>query len=237
VEAGDPAVTGDRLVLSELVRARKSVVLKQIRGSYGKGIRFVQCLEDDRFTINGAPSSAIEVDQLTRDLDKMLVFEFVRQHPVFQQIYPDTTNAVRLLTMWDYETDAPFIACAIARFGTPESFPVDTGGVTAGIDLETGTMLEAIPHRTGERSGIHPVSGEQIEGIRIPGWLEISRSMLSICRALPQLPYVGWDIAVTEGGFQILEGNNRPWLRALQCHTPLLRDPRVRRFFQRFGVL
>jgi len=50
--------------------------------------------------------------------------------------------------------------------------------------------------------------------------------------ALHFIPYIGWDLLVTEDGFQVIEANNGPDLMLFQMHGPLLIDPRIRRFFQ-----
>jgi hypothetical protein len=54
---------------------------------------------------------------------------------------------------------------------------------------------------------------------------------------LPYIPYIGWDIIVQEEGFKIIEGNNHPGLDTLQAHRPLLKDPRVRKFYKAHGVI
>jgi hypothetical protein len=50
------------------------------------------------------------------------------------------------------------------------------------------------------------------------------------------IPYVGWDIIVTDDGFCAIEGNNHPHL-GHQDMAPLLTDPRVRAFYERFDSL
>jgi D-alanine-D-alanine ligase-like ATP-grasp enzyme len=54
--------------------------------------------------------------------------------------------------------------------------------------------------------------------------------------AFPHLPRIGWDVVVTDdGGFVILEINAHAGVETLQVHRPLLRDPRIRRFYEHHG--
>lgn len=54
---------------------------------------------------------------------------------------------------------------------------------------------------------------------------------------LPFLPYVGWDIIVTDDGYRVLEGKAFSDVNVLQIHTPLLRDPRVHSFYKAHGIV
>ncbi len=45
-----------------------------------------------------------------------------------------------------------------------------------------------------------------------------------------------WDVAVTEDGFTIIEGNDRPDT-VMQLHGPFLVDPRIRKAFEAHGVV
>lgn len=61
--------------------------------------------------------------------------------------------------------------------------------------------------------------------------------ILALAGRLSFLPYVGWDVVVTERGHAVLEGNHYCDVNLLQVHGPLLRDERVRALYARHGVL
>jgi hypothetical protein len=55
---------------------------------------------------------------------------------------------------------------------------------------------------------------------------------------VPFIRYAGWDVLVDDGGTPvIIEGNNNTDLDLFQVHGGLLRDPRVRRFYETCKVL
>jgi hypothetical protein len=47
---------------------------------------------------------------------------------------------------------------------------------------------------------------------------------------------VGWDVMVTDDGFQVIEGNKFSDVQVLQVHRPLPDDRRVRDFY-RHGII
>lgn len=71
----------------------------------------------------------------------------------------------------------------------------------------------------------------------MPGWERIKLDLLDIADQLSHIPYIGWDIIVTDDGeFSIIEANNNT-SAVIQMHDPLLCDERTRRFYERHGVL
>jgi hypothetical protein len=227
--------------LSELLRSRPGLVLKPVVGGGGVGIAFLK-RRDNGFSINERPTTPAELRAWLSGRQRNLLCDFIEQAPELAAFYPRTTNTVRLLTMWD--GDEPFAASAVLRIGTAMSYPVDNGmmgGIAAGVDLRTGTVGRAVsfPRKSKQVRwySVHPDSGQPIEGMVIPRWTEIVAQMMEVCRHVPYLRYIGWDIVVTAGGFKLVEGNHFPGLAPNQAHGPLLADPRVLRFYKAYGVV
>jgi hypothetical protein len=226
--------------LRELICAQApdgKLVFKPTGGGSGNGIVIAKWSDNELF-VNGNP---MEVEKLEEHLTKqreLLISEFVEQADYARKIFPETTNTLRVLTMIDPETDEAFIARAVHRFGSRESIPVDNfkqGGIVVDIDLETGVLGKGAT-RT-EQGGVrfveeHPESGVRVEGVQIPHWEKLQQQLLAAVDRVGVLPYVGWDIVVTNDGFSVLEGNSCTGVNILQLHRPLLSDPRVRRFYE-----
>lgn len=83
----------------------------------------------------------------------------------------------------------------------------------------------------------HPTTHSQITGLTIPHWDYTKTTILEIAKYLSFIPYIGWDVVITEEGFKILEGNDFPSLAIIQMHSPLLKDPQVRRFYEKYNVI
>jgi len=221
-----------------LAEARGSVILKPSDGSRGRGIYQLDWKPD--FSLNGRTVTPAEVRALTQKLNNYLVTETVYQAAYAKTICPATTNTVRVMTFIDPDTNEPFVARAVHRFGTYETRPTDNwsrGGLCAPVDLSTGTLGLGVKHanRTGSKlvwESHHPDTGEAIEGVRIPHWQTICGALLEAVRSTPFLTYVGWDVAVTEDDFFVIEGNKNTDIDLLQVHGGLLKDPRMRRFYE-----
>ena len=227
----------------KFAESRKSVVLKPSDGSRGKGVYRLDY--DPEPTLNGRAVTPAEVREFVRHLDNYLVTETVQQARYARAICPATTNTVRVVTIIDPETNEPFVARAVHRFGTSETQPTDNwsrGGLCTLVDLKTGKLGPAVKHPQRTEGKLrwrshHPDTGEAIEGVYVPRWEELCSALLDAVRSAPFLKYVGWDVAVTDQGFSVIEGNKNTDFDLLQVHGGLLRDPRVRHFYEHHGVI
>ena len=174
-----------------------------------------------------------------------LLCEYVEQAAYAEAIFPDSTNTIRMLTMFDPRTGEPFLARAVHRFGSSESAPLDNwteGGCVGKIDEAEGRLVEGGCRTEGgglRRVDRHPETGEPIAGRAIPRWDAIVEAVLDVAGAYPGLPYVGWDVVATddEPYVAIVEGNRYSDVNMLQAFDPLLDDPQVRRFYEYHGVI
>ncbi len=226
--------------LIRLAREQDGIVLKPVAGEKGQGVMVLREKEGG-LCLNERPIAELELATLVGSLDHYLASERVRQAAYARELFPGSANTIRLVTMVDPFTQEPFIAIAAHRIGTWRSAPVDNcccGGMSAAIDLDTGTLGPAAERASGKLiwHEKHPEVGVQIEGVQIANWQLVKESILRTLRRMPYLRYVGWDVVVTDDGFRVLEANNTPGAQ-IQVHGPLLKDPRVRQFLKHHQVL
>lgn len=166
-----------------------------------------------------------------------IITESVTPHEVVSRLFPATTNTVRMLMMRDDE--GVFIASAVIRIGSKDSGFVDNfsaGGLSCSIDISTGKIGPA-RRKNGQSLLSHPDTGQPIAGRRLPFWTETKRAAHMAMEHCPALRYVGWDIVISRVGPVFLEGNHYSDVNLLQVHKPLLRDDRVKAFYEANGVL
>ncbi|MGB9960662.1 sugar-transfer associated ATP-grasp domain-containing protein [Halobacterium sp. MBLA0001] len=236
-----PLSTGERQdpvdwVLSTL-QNDKELILKPTTTSSGKGILKLVNTEKS-FTVNSEYKRKSEISQIIEELDEYLVSRAVQQREYANTIFPDSVNTIRVITMLDPETGEAFSPAAVHRFGSTESAPTDNwgqGGYCAEVDQDTGELSKATTVPDGSVQSWyskHPDTGAQIEGASIPEWETVFQEVLSLAERIPYVPYVGWDIVLTDGAFVILEGNALPGIETLQSHSSLKSSQRVRNFYQ-----
>ena len=56
----------------------------------------------------------------------------------------------------------------------------------------------------------HPISGEKIVGFKVPMFKEAVELVKECSKIVPEIAYVGWDVAISEEGPVIVEGNCFP---------------------------
>ncbi len=238
---------GDRYRMSTTDEIIESIlggghfVVKPYGGGSGVSVSTLNAA-DGQLLLNGAAKTADEMKAFLNALDEVVLCEFVRQHEYASTIFPDSTNSIRLLSMWDYDAGEPFIPFAGHRFGRPSSAPVDNcsqGGLSCQVDVETGVLGVAHSGHTDPETRshtTHPDTGAKITGLVVPHWQFVTSKLLEVAKEMSYIPYVGWDVVVTDSGFTVIEGNNYPDL-GHQVYLPLLSLPRVRAFYQKHNIV
>ena len=205
------------------------------------GVRVISSV-DGQLTINGRTVDEDEFRAFIGKLSGALICELIVQHDYATTIFPHATNSIRILSMWDYEKNTPFLPFAGHRFGRTSSIPTDNvsqGGIPVQVDVATGVLASASLTERGKENvwlDEHPDTHARIKGVVVPNWDILTTGLVELGRQMSYIPYVGWDVVVTADGFCVIEGNNYPHL-GHQLFEPLLRDPRVRAFYERFGVI
>lgn len=178
----------------------KKVVYKPLDGNGGIGIR-VMTIEDNTYT---------ELMKLPRGV----VEAFVVQHPEMNRLTPNSVNTLRIVGIHTEEFSR--IAYAALRCGSGKSV-VDNftdGGMVAGIDLATGTVVTNGVTITGDIREAHPETEAIFKGFVIPCFEEALELVRGASKKITG--YVGWDVAISENGPVLIEANIMPGNRILQ---------------------
>ena len=188
----------------DFVKKTPVFIAKPVRGAGGTGIE------------KHATGSFSEEDLkiLYNDLvaKGMLLEECLKAH---DDIYFGTIalSTFRLYTMIDRKGDVHILK-AKYRVGTGDAI-TDTahGCVAYPISIEHGII---------EGPGInevlnskyyfyHPGCDKLVVGLKIPMWDRVLEVVTEAAKRIPQIRYIGWDIAVTNDGVEIIEGNSIPY--------------------------
>lgn len=206
------------------------VYMKPISGRGGAGVQRID--------------SPADVPKDIADERVFLIEAALAQHTYANDIYAHSSNTIKVLALKDVDTQQFFVAAAAQRIGTAATKPLDNfkrGGLSAGVDLETGRLSTAKHNAQASCQDAlthHPDSGAAIADVQVPHWQETKDLIETFSNAIPGLRMCGWDVLITEDGPKILEGCAsiaNPNL--MQAHGPVLSDQRVARFFERYGVI
>ena len=134
----------------------------------------------------------------------------------FAGFHPDSINTLRIITVKNGKSIE--VIGALFRMGVNRNY-IDnnaSGGIIVGVNPEGGTLKKwgFFKPGYGTKSDRHPDSHIKFEGYKLPHWNVI----LNYAKRAHTLFYgfhsVGWDIAVTNDGILIIEGNDN-WETAL----------------------
>ena len=96
---------------------------------------------------------------------------------------------------------------------------IHAGGLACGVALAGGVLGMASDLGSDARLGWHshhPTTGARIEGTRLPCWEGVAALAVRAHEAFADRVLIGWDIAITEGGPILIEGNRGPDMDLMQ---------------------
>ena len=192
--------------LDAFINKHSRIIVKPIDQNKGKGIRL---LDKNNFT------ESIVSHLLSEDV---LLEECITQHP--DMIFGNkSVNSIRVITVLDGYGNVHILKAGL-RCGVGEAI-VDNfsaGGVLYPLNLEGG-FVDGYGEVGGhyEYGGIHPGTDCIMMGRTIPHWSKVINIVKKAALLIPQIRYVGWDVAILKDDVELIEGNNGPGCTLLEC--------------------
>ncbi|MBP3390980.1 MAG: hypothetical protein J6L58_04750 [Clostridia bacterium] len=189
------------------------IISKPSEEACGRGV--------EKLNVADYPSADALFEHL-KSINSGLVEEFVVQHEAVAKLYPLSVNTYRIVTVL---TDGvPHIVYAFIRIGNGGRFVdnINAGGMAAPINIETGVIEYPAFDKDSIYYETHPYTNCPIKGYQLPQWEKAVETVLSAATVVPEVGYVGWDIAATKDGVVMIEGNPFPGHDILQMppHVP-----------------
>lgn len=137
-----------------------------------------------------------------------IIEELIKQIPEMAQWNPTSVNTIRFTTFKDIE--GIHYHCPFMRTGRGGAV-VDNGGrggIYAVIDVDSGKIASNGMDELGLEYVNHPDSKIQYKGWQVPQWRELcllAKEMHETIMA--EHKYIGWDFALTDDGWVVIEGN------------------------------
>lgn len=186
----------------KFVRKHSEVIIKPIGGQEGQGVR--------KFKLANNPN--VEFSKLYNELknEDVLVEQIIQQHP--RMVFGNTSvNTIRTMTVLDKHGKGHVVR-AILRAGVGDC-DVDNycmGGSAYEIDLETGLICTRAHSKVNPGSIYHRGTNIVMLGYQIPNWDKVIEDSCRAAECVPNLRLIGWDVAITETGTDLIEGNHNP---------------------------
>ncbi len=196
-------------------------ICKPQYGAQGNGVYLIEKKNGDVSFYKKNSKKSTSDDFYKNIHDRNYMFQdYVIQHKKINNINPHALNTVRIVTT-RYNNE-PQVLGAMLRVGVNKSIidNVHSGGTCIGINQESGKLKRygcyySIFNKKIELE--HPVSHVKYDGYQLPYWQEVLNLVKTAHKIFYGLSSIGWDVAITENGPQIIEINSGYGLRGLQA--------------------
>lgn len=191
----------------EFVRRHTNFIVKPLDDSFGGGCKIV----------SGATVDEVE-SLLKKYVEGGVMEELIHQNEQMASLHPQSVNTVRISTL---KMDGQVhIVHPFFRVGRGDDV-VDNaanGGIFGVIDIASGIVTTACDE-LGNRYVVHPDTGMPIVGFTIPHWKEALDLAVELAGVVTESVFTGWDLAYTDSGWVMVEGNSRGQFICFQMAT------------------
>ncbi|MEG2914868.1 MAG: sugar-transfer associated ATP-grasp domain-containing protein [Oscillospiraceae bacterium] len=184
----------------KFVRSFDKIVVKPINGTCGRGIEFIVTSE--------IQNCRVLYNRLLEN-KQCMIDEYVPQNKELARLYPISLNTVRLVTILN--NGLPTVVFAALRVGNGKMVDnLNSGGMAAVINLDSGIITKPAADKDGFAYGVHPYTKVEFANFKIPRFDEAIDLVKRAAVVVPQVGYVGWDVAITDSGVLLIEANHFP---------------------------
>lgn len=189
--------------LSDLIIHNLSgkIVFKIYNGKCGQQVRIMESREFNcqKSLLDFMTSNGFDIAE-----------EFIVQHPALMELSPSAVNTVRIFTQLNTSDEVDILGCRLRISVGSQVDNMAAGNIAATIDESTGILSGPGVYSdiTKPEEFKHPVTGIIIPGFKIPYWKETMEMVKRASLAHMQNRSIGWDIAITEKGPDLIEGNH-----------------------------
>ena len=184
----------------KFIKKHNTFIVKPIDDTGGHGVEKITV--DKKTDINNLYDKLINNNQA-------LVEECVIQHKDMAKLAEKSVNTLRIVTIT--VDDVTHVMLRVIRIGNGIN-AVDnfhSGGMFAYFD-ENGIITTPAADREGIVYENHPFTNVKIKGYKIPYYQEAIDMAIKASKVIPEIKYIGFDIAITDNGPVIIEGNELP---------------------------
>jgi hypothetical protein len=206
--------------------ARDGLVIKPESGSHmGRGVWVFRAFElgrDGHFTFTAMSGQAMTDEALmcellagikawdgpSRRVMRYLIQPRLVSDESVRGFNPYTLCTMRVVTLRESGGNVHVLGATyklgVGRKGTDN---YNDGGIAVALDVVTGTLGSGVRKGDDTVYTAHPDTGISFTGVTLPFWGDALQLAQRAAAAVPQLPTLGWDVALTPVAPCIIEAN------------------------------
>lgn len=164
--------------------------------------------KDGDFVEKHEITESTDIELLRKELiekKEFLIEPYLNQAKVLQDLYPESLNTLRVITFRDEDGEVHIlnVALKLGSGGMRDNY--SRGGLFSVPD-ENGVIVRPFVNKKGSVYETHPSTQAPLMGFQIPRFNEALEFALECADVIPSVRYVGWDIAILEDTFLLLDG-------------------------------
>lgn len=194
----------------------KALFFKPTLGLGGRGI-WVFNKDNGIFKDNENNTLSAElIRQKLTENDNYLMQEGIIQHEEINKIYPKAVNTFRIMTKTEKGKVKILFAMLRMGQGGNQLDNASLSGLVCKINIKTGEFDDLGITGLQKTMTEHPDTKFKFKGYTFPYWNEIVSQISLAAQKVDELGYIGWDLAYSKDGPQIIEVNAGAGLEYLQ---------------------
>ena len=242
IEPLDKELANDNLY--DFLISKSGGVIKDRCGCDGFNVYVFKVRDGKLYHLNNQIDPSV-LGCIVKKFKKGLIQSLLKQGDFENDIFDQSINTIRMITIRKPNTREHEIVCATQRIGSKSSAPVDNfsqGGYSAIINLDTGELSSITSSSSKDKNmnqlfyDRHPDTGYLIKGKIIPHWGEIKRKIIDVTKKLPFFDYIAWDIVLKNDSIAVIEINMKSSLGNIQVHGGA-RHSKLGEAYKRMGYL
>ena len=192
--------------LSKFLSKNKEFMIKPINGLGGADVKKV------------LSSSIKDIDEYYEYLknNNMFLEEVIKQHKKMNMLCETSVNTIRIMTFVNNNKSEILYAALRVGNGKYEVDNFHKGGMGVSINTRYGKLKGDAIDKDLNHFKKHPVTKTIFNNFEIPYWNETKKLVLNAALVNQNIKVVGWDVAITNKGPVLVEGNRRPGFDLVQ---------------------
>lgn len=197
----------DKSLLAKIVPSdTNKIIIKNAKGQCGRGIEVINF-------------NTVTPDLLLYIMKKSnndIVEEFVEQHDDLNRLSPSGLNTLRIITTINTKGEVEILGIRLRITVNSHIDNLAAGNIACEVDEKTGKVIGPGVYSdiTKEEVYQHPVTGVRLIGFQVPLFQESLALAKNAALFDPLNRSIGWDIAITNVGSELIEGNH-DWCKLL----------------------
>ena len=148
--------------------------------------------------------------------NRIFLEELVKQHPDMNKLCSKSVNTMRIMTFNDNGKSRIIWMGLRVGNGINSIDNFHAQGMAVNIDINTGKLIGNAIDKDLNEFTQHPLTHIKFDGFQIPCFEEAKKMVLKASLESDKILVVGWDVAISENGPVIIEGNRRPGFDIVQ---------------------